>query len=125
MTRQQQIISDIITNSTEHMNADEIYLAAKAVLPKISVGTVYRNLIKFEEDGLIKRVCVSGCADRFDKNTHEHAHAVCTCCGKIIDVPTKGIKQMLQSTTDIDIISMDINLKYICENCKNEKSNQL
>lgn len=117
-TVQQQIIMHIIKNSTKHLTADEIYLSAKAQLPKISVGTVYRNLLKFEEDGLIRRVPMEGAADRFDKNVYEHAHAVCECCGEICDVDVDNIKELISKQANIDIISMNISLKYICNNCK-------
>lgn len=100
------------------MNADEIYQSAKAEIPKISVGTVYRNLLKFEEEGLIRRVPIQGAPDRFDKNVHDHAHAVCINCGNICDVSMEHIKEMIEEKSDIEIISVDISMKYICNNCK-------
>ena len=43
-TKQKEIILNIVNNSSNHLNANSIYLKAKEVMPNISLGTVYRNL---------------------------------------------------------------------------------
>ena len=86
MTRQRQLITDIIRSSCEHLSADQIYLAAHARMPSIAVGTVYRNLALMVEDGEIRRIAVAGGSDRYDRNLHPHDHLLCTVCGAICDI---------------------------------------
>lgn len=44
MTQQRQVIYQIIKESKEHLTAEEIFLLAKQQIPKLALGTVYRNL---------------------------------------------------------------------------------
>ena len=44
MTKQREMILQIIRSSPGHLTADEIFAEAKKEMPKIALGTVYRNL---------------------------------------------------------------------------------
>lgn len=72
------------TNS--HPTAEWIYLELKPLYPDLSLGTVYRNLALFRQDGEIVSVGTVHGQERFDGNTAPHAHFVCTTCGAVIDV---------------------------------------
>ncbi len=122
MTKQQEIIWNIIKNSFEHPTADMIYQQAKLLAPKISVGTVYRNLNGFVEKGALKRIIVEGGPDRYDFNTQEHAHTICVCCGKVKDLFVDDMIKELRENLDGDILSVQIDLYYICKNCKSKES---
>ncbi|MGE5577510.1 MAG: Fur family transcriptional regulator, partial [Syntrophothermus sp.] len=53
MTRQRQIILEELKNVTTHPTADEVYEMVRRRLPRISLGTVYRNLELLAEEGII------------------------------------------------------------------------
>ena len=55
MTKQRQLILDIINRSCSHPSAEEIYREAKQIMPSIALGTVYRNLGLMAKDGEIRR----------------------------------------------------------------------
>lgn len=122
MTKQQEIIWSIIKDSAEHPTADMIYQKATLLAPKISVGTVYRNLNIFVEKGVLKRLIVEGGPDRFDFNTQEHAHAICACCGKVKDLFVDDMITELRKNLDGEILSVKIDLYYICTDCKLKES---
>ena len=93
-TKQKEIILSIVNNSSNHFNANGIYLKVKEVIPNISLGTVYRNLNNLVLENKIIRLKMSDGIDRFDKNII-HAHVVCMICDKIDDVMYDYIKKCL------------------------------
>ena len=55
--------------------------------PRISRGTVYRNLNLLAETGWIRRLAVNGGADHYDCRLKDHYHFVCRNCNKVFDTP--------------------------------------
>ena len=89
MTRQRQVILDELKRTKAHPTADEVYARVRRRLPRISLGTVYRNLDLLSEMGMIQKLELAGRQKRFDGTPDEHYHVRCTCCGRVDDVPGK------------------------------------
>ena len=120
-TKQKEIILSIINNSSNHLNANGIYLKAKEVIPNISLGTVYRNLNNLVLENKIIRLKMSDGIDRFDKNII-HAHVVCMICGKIDDVMYDYIKKM-PYIENYEVMNYDLRFIGKCKKCL-EKENK-
>lgn len=86
-TSQKKLVLDIMTGNFTHPTADEIYEAARKAAPRISRGTVYRNLGLLSRSGKILKISVPGGADHYDITTREHYHFCCEKCGKMLDAP--------------------------------------
>lgn len=86
MTKQKQLVQQIVQSHHDHPTADQIYLEVRAIDDKISRGTVYRNLEQLSESGVISHVKVPG-ASRFDYRLDQHYHMICTNCGAVYDIP--------------------------------------
>ena len=104
----------------EHMTAEEIYMKAKKIQPSIAVGTVYRNLGLMAEAGQIRRISMVNAPDRYDRTLLPHEHLVCQSCGELSDIAVSDLKDYLEKQTGIRILGYDLNLKYICDKCKNK-----
>lgn len=87
MTRQRQVILEVLKRSKDHPTADDVYDRVRKVLPKISLGTVYRNLENLTADGVIDRIENAGGQNRFDPTTTPHNHFRCVQCGRVEDLP--------------------------------------
>ncbi len=124
MTRQRKTILEIIKTSNEHMTAEEIYLKAKKVMPSIAMGTVYRNLGLMTEAGEIRRIPIPDSPDRYDKSVKPHEHMVCQECGEVHDVFIDGLLEYLRQSTGAEITGYDLNLRFICENCRRKDTIQ-
>lgn len=85
MTEQRQIILEELQRVTSHPSADELYEMVRRRLPKISLGTVYRNLELLAEQGRIVRLDPAGGARRFDGDVSDHCHVRCLACGAVAD----------------------------------------
>ncbi len=85
-TRQRRVILEELQHATMHPTAAHVYELVRRRLPKISLGTVYRNLEFLLRSGRIQKLdCASGEA-RFDGNAQPHAHVRCVRCGRMDDV---------------------------------------
>ena len=105
----------------EHMTAEEIYIKAKQKQPSIAVGTVYRNLGLMTEAGQIRRISMQNAPDRYDKSLIPHEHIVCQECGTLADISVSNLQDYIEKQTGIKILGYDLNLKYICDECKNKR----
>lgn len=69
-----------------HPSAEWVYQALKPSHPDLSLGTVYRNLVFFQERGDIRSVGVVKGQERFDGITTPHSHFICRHCGAVMDL---------------------------------------
>jgi len=121
ITRQRQLILDVLRHSRSHPTADEIYEAVRRRLPRISLGTVYRNLDFLAEHGLIKKLEIGDLPRRYDGNTGEHFHVQCLRCGRIADVSLELVDEMKESVekqTGYQVVGYQINFFGICPDCR-------
>lgn len=121
MTNQRKIILEELKKVTSHPTADEVYRMVRERLPKISLGTIYRNLDILSESGLIQRLEVGGSQKRFDANLEDHYHIRCTECGSIEDIPKKsvpGLEDVFSGDLGYKITGHRIELIGICPDCR-------
>ena len=86
LTKQRQIILEELQKVCSHPSADEVYALVRRRLPRISLGTVYRNLEVLAEAGLIQKLALAGSQKRFDGTVENHYHIRCLKCGRVDDV---------------------------------------
>jgi Fur family peroxide stress response transcriptional regulator len=75
-----------IRSTDSHPSADWVYSQLRTEIPNLSLGTVYRNIALFKDEGLIMTVGVVDGQERYDGDIHPHPHFICERCGRIIDV---------------------------------------
>jgi Fe2+ or Zn2+ uptake regulation protein len=83
-TSQKETIFQYLKSVKNHPTAEEIYLAVRKKLPRISLGTVYRILNNFKEKGEILEL--AGENNRYDGYIKPHGHFICEKCRKIYDI---------------------------------------
>ena len=86
-TRQRSLVYEIVAASPTHPTAEWVYARARRRMPRISLGTVYRNLQVLAREGRIRAIDAWGKTTRYDADLSNHHHFVCTGCGAIRDVP--------------------------------------
>lgn len=121
MTRQRKLVLSIIKNSDDHLTAEETFKLAKRQMPSIVFATIYNNLNALTELGLIRRVKVSNGADCYDRTLSPHEHLICDCCGKLTDVLLGDLLESFENQTKVALTGYEINLHYICPDCKKNK----
>jgi Fe2+ or Zn2+ uptake regulation protein len=89
-TRQREIVYELVASTPIHPTADWIYARARRRLPRISMGTIYRNLQVLERAGKIRSIESSSRATRYDADLSAHDHFLCEQCGGIFDIERRG-----------------------------------
>lgn len=121
MTLQRKVIFEVIQNSPRHMTAEQIYLASKAILPSIAIGTVYRNLGLMAESKEILRLEIPGQPDHFDKTLLPHHHGICVRCGEVFDIPALDLTEKLTAAVGMPVESYDLTVRVLCRNCRSQE----
>jgi Fur family transcriptional regulator, ferric uptake regulator len=85
-TRQRRAILEALQRLTSHPTATELYEVVRRRLPKISLGTVYRNLDALTRAGAIRKLEPGHGEARFDGDCGRHYHVRCVRCGRLADV---------------------------------------
>lgn len=120
MTRQRAVILEELRKTTTHPTADELYGKVRERLPRISLGTVYRNLDFLADSGEIRRLEAAGTTKRFDGNMVDHQHVRCLCCGRIGDImaplPTPPVSG-IHVPGFAEVRGARIEFDGICEQC--------
>ncbi|MDR0602457.1 MAG: transcriptional repressor [Treponema sp.] len=83
-------ILEAINATDEHPSALWVYNRLKSRIPGLSLGTVYRNISVFRDEGDVVSIGVVNREERFDGKTAPHPHLVCERCGAVIDLPCPG-----------------------------------
>ena len=91
--RKRDAILSCIKGTDVHPSADWVYSQLKPQIPDLSIGTVYRNLALFKEQGDIVSLGTVQGVERFDGNTKPHVHFICTGCGRVDDLPQMEVPQ--------------------------------
>ena len=123
MTRYQKKIYGIVSQSRNHMTAEQVFDALRQIYPKVVLATVYNNLNKLWDEGMIRKVSVEGAPDRYDR-IERHDHLVCQKCGKLSDITLTDLTQQLQLQVGIPILAYDLKLLYICEDCQQKTAKE-
>ena len=121
MTRQRKLILEELRRMKSHPTADEIYSMVREKLPRISLGTVYRNLQLLTGQGVIRSIPSSSGQTRYDGDMEDHFHIRCRKCGKVVDLPY-SIDVNINTNDDseefqFDIVGYKIELIGDCREC--------
>lgn len=120
MTQYEKAIYEIVVSSHEHLTVTQIYERLKKRYPKVVPATVYNNVNKLWETGLIRKVSVEGMPDRYDR-VQKHDHLVCRHCGKIMDITFEDLTAPLRSQLGEDFLFYDLKVYYLCPECRAAK----
>ena len=123
MTRQRRVILEELKKTNSHPTADEVYEGARRRLPRISLGTVYRNLEILCDCGMIQKLELGGTQKRFDGKVENHYHVRCIRCGCVEDVsmePLTTFEYAIRGACDYEIIGSRLEFIGICPQCKKE-----
>jgi len=120
MTRQRKMILEELRKVCSHPSADEVYEMVRLRLPRISLGTVYRNLEILSEHEEIQKLEIGGTLKRFDGNPEDHYHLRCVRCSRIDDAPIppiKDIENMIRGATNYTISGHRLEFIGLCPDC--------
>ncbi len=128
LTTQRQIIFEELSKVKTHPTANEVYDMVRKRLPRIGLGTVYRNLELMSETGIILKLEVGGTQKRFDATIDPHYHIRCLSCGKVNDIDIPVMDELNKTAADISqyqVLGHHIEFSGICSECSNQDKKQM
>lgn len=106
----------------EHPTAEWVYRQARRRLPRIGLGTVYRNLKKLVDEGSIREIHTGGGHPaRFDGNTGRHYHIRCLGCGRVNDLPISvetRLEEQAARAVNYRILGHQVEVLGVCPGCQ-------
>ena len=96
----------------------------RKMLPKISLGTIYRNIEILYENGLIEKIGPVSNQMRYDGITKNHYHIRCLRCGKVVDAPVETIDKLdndVRRQTDFIVRGHRLEYIGICPDCRKKE----
>jgi len=125
-SRKRDAILTCMKGTKCHPTADWIYQQLKPEFPDLSLGTVYRNISMFREEGTIQSVGVVRGLERFDANTAPHTHFICEHCGQVYDLEAvelpKEVAEAAGQCSGGAISSYQLQFIGICAQCRQQQS---
>jgi len=123
LTGPRRAVLEAVRRSESHPTAERVYRLVRGILPRTSLGTIYRNLRLLVEARLLKEL--PGPYTRFDGNTREHHHFTCGSCGRIIDVDaplaeplSRALSARVAARTGLSITHHRIEFFGCCPKCQ-------
>ncbi len=119
LTRQRAAVLETLRGTTSHPDAYTVHRQVQALVPEISLGTVYRALKVLTEAGLVLEL-TCGQFSRYDGNVTPHGHVTCLRCGRIVDVDVPiddRLNDLAEKATGFAIHSRRIEFDGFCPDC--------
>ena len=118
LTPQRAEILAELRAAADHPTATELYERLRPRLPRLSLGTVYRNLDVLATDGQVVKLPGRGAEARYDGVPEPHDHARCRCCGAVSDLP--GREMAGEPSLPAGFVLEERRLEYVgvCAACR-------
>lgn len=121
LTPQREAVFQVILEREDHPTASDIFEAARRRLPGISYATVYNSLRYLKEAGLVHEIRFGDSASRYDRETERHDHAICDCCGKLVDFHLPETAELMHAAarkSKFKAQSVHLTLRGLCPDCR-------
>jgi len=126
VTRQRQLILEILDESREHLDAAALYERVKARDARIGLATVYRTLALLVDMGLVQEHSLGEEHGHFEsiQNDAHHYHFTCAGCGKVIEFEAPAVMEVVQKLIDeqgVEVEDIHLFIKGYCALCRAER----
>jgi Fe2+ or Zn2+ uptake regulation protein len=122
LTRQRQLVLDILRAHPEHLDAGSIYAEAKKQDDRISLATVYRSLAFLQEAGLIEENRLGEDHGHFEAvQESRHYHFTCLGCGRVVEFEAAEIATIVEALEDrrsLQVTEIQFHLQGFCPDCQ-------
>ena len=121
MTKYEKEVLAIINASYDHLTVDQIFRRLRESHPNVVLATVYNNVNRLLDAGLIHRVKIDGKPDMYDQ-MRKHDHLICERCGRIADIDCEDLTAPLREKLGDAFSYYDLKVYYLCPTCRAEQS---
>lgn len=122
-SHQRELILREVLERKDHPTAEQICTSLRKQCPRLSLGTVYRDLNTLVEIGKVRRVSIPGEADRFDGDLNGHQHLFCRKCRNIeaLYIPPEELQALVDGCPGIRVEDYALTVFGLCSKCAAEQ----
>jgi Fur family ferric uptake transcriptional regulator len=132
LTRQRQILLELIDKTGQHLDAERLYQLAKEKDPKLNRVTVYRTLKMLKTGGLVDELdLMHYVGDQHYYETRlkqEHAHVICLRCGKVEEFfgePLQRLRKQIESHFGFQVLLARTEVGGYCAHCQTLRAREV
>jgi Fur family ferric uptake transcriptional regulator len=132
VTRQRQILLDLIDKSGQHLDAERLYQMAKEQDPKLNRVTVYRTLKMLKQSGLVDELDLmhyGGDQHYYEtRMKQEHAHVICLRCGRVEEFfgePLQKLRRQVEVHFGFQILIARTEIGGYCAHCQAMRNQEM
>jgi Fur family ferric uptake transcriptional regulator/Fur family peroxide stress response transcriptional regulator len=127
-TRQRQLVLEAVRASDDHPTAAQVFQRVRRRFPGIAYATIYNSLRWWVGQGELRTFAFGDAAARYDRNRDRHDHAICTRCGRLLDVSVSLPKKLLNDVrrrTGLVVASHHVQFLGLCADCAPARTTRL
>ncbi len=119
-TSQRRRIAEVVYDTHEHFNPEELLAMCRGIDSRISRATVYRTIAVLEEAGFVEGLDTGDGSKRFEHvlgHAH-HDHMICRTCGRIVEFVDERLERMKVAVAEqhgFRLISHELKLFVECQ----------
>ena len=132
LTRQRQILLELIDKSGEHLDAERLFELAQKIDPKLNRVTVYRTLKMLKAGGLVDELDLmhyGGDQHYYEtRMKQEHAHVICLRCGRVEEFfgePLQKLRRQVETHFGFQILIARTEIGGYCSHCQVLRAQQV
>ena len=132
LTRQRELLLELIDKSGEHLDAERLFQLAKERDPKLNRVTVYRTLKLLKQGGLVDELDLmhyGGDQHYYEtRMKQEHAHVICLRCGKVEEFfgePLQRLRRQIESHLAFQILLARTEVGGYCSHCQSLRAREM
>ena len=127
--QKEKLLEYLIKNKDKHTNVQEISAFLSAEGKSVGVATIYRQLDKLVEQGIVRKYAFDGktCACyqyiEDEEQCRSHFHLKCLSCGKLIHLDCEHLAELTRHIEDEHDFEIDYSQTVFygrCSDCKEE-----
>ena len=101
LTDQRKLVAQVMSESDDHPDVDELHKRVSKIDSKISIATVYRTVKLFEESGIVSKHDFKGSKSRYEQvpNDH-HDHLIDINTGEITEFVNDDIEKLQKKVAE-------------------------
>ncbi len=120
-TKQKEVILNTLKQMHNHPTILELYEQVRKSDATIGQATVYRNVSKLVEEGIVMKIPTNDGVDHYDGDCTDHYHFICQKCHRLYDLYDDSFLRVLRKLEkghNFKVNRVHLLLEGVCQECE-------
>ena len=108
-----------IVEKQGHISIEKLHRVLKKAHPSISLNTVYLNIEKLKQSGIINKILIDSSKPKYEIKKQEHIHLICSKCSSVTDQRLPhSILDSFELDDGFEAKKVSLNIYGVCSSCR-------